>query len=157
MSKIWLSKSTFNVKNDANLSKTIFIKEYQFRPTFCYWYFLSTLIFFKTLYFLKWCPICEDSQQVWKVEFMIMNSLLKNECRNVRNIRICGLWHVEEMSAIKMCVFHKFESLLNFLFFYWEKVALIEFHNKWIHIKQGLSTDHLPTSSCPHSYWTPPN
>ena len=69
----------FCLINDANLSKTIFIKEYQFRRTFCYWYFLTTLNF-KTLYFLKWCPIFDDSQQVWKVEIKIMNSFLKNEC-----------------------------------------------------------------------------
>ena len=59
--KIWLSKSIFVVKNHWNLSQFFSIKEYQFRSTsFCYWHFLITSIF-KSLYFLKWCPIFDTS------------------------------------------------------------------------------------------------
>ena len=47
-----------------------------------------------------------DSQQVWKVEFMIMNSLLKIECRYVRNIEMCGLWHLKKCQQFNVCFSH---------------------------------------------------
>ena len=60
-SKIWLSKSIFYVKNYPNLSQFFFhwrisIQEH----IFCYWHFLIISIF-KSLYFLKWCPIFDSS------------------------------------------------------------------------------------------------
>ena len=63
-----LSESIFYVKNHRNLSQSFFLRinwysiEYQFRSTFfCYWHFLITSIEFKSLYFLKWCPIFDTS------------------------------------------------------------------------------------------------
>ena len=44
----------------------------------------------------------------------------------VRNIEMCGLCHAEEMSAIKMCVFHIFELLLNFLYFGFTNLTVSE-------------------------------
>ena len=56
----WLSKSIFYVKNYPNLSHffhwRISIQEH----IFCYWHFLITSTF-KSLYFLKWCPIFDTS------------------------------------------------------------------------------------------------
>ena len=59
--KIWLSESIFYVKNYPNLSQIYFhwrisIQEH----IFCHWHFLITSIF-KSLYFVKRCPIFDTS------------------------------------------------------------------------------------------------
>jgi len=59
--KIWLSKSNFYVEIIRIFLIFFFIEEYRFRSTFfVIWHFLITSIF-KTLYFLKWCPIFDSS------------------------------------------------------------------------------------------------
>ena len=52
IAKFWLSKSIFFVKNYRNLSKKIFIEDYDF----CYWHFFLTSVF-TPLFLLKWHPI----------------------------------------------------------------------------------------------------
>ena len=58
--EIWLSKSIFYIKIHSNISDFFFIEDYEFRSTFFYWHFLKTSIF-KSLYYLKWCPIFDSS------------------------------------------------------------------------------------------------
>ena len=56
LTKIWLSKTIFYVKNYPNLSQFIFsFKIFNPGALFCYWQFWITSIF-KSLYFLKLCP-----------------------------------------------------------------------------------------------------
>ena len=57
--KIWLSKSIFYVKNHLNLS-VFFIEEYEFKSTIfvCDIFLLASI--FKSLCFLKWCPIFDS-------------------------------------------------------------------------------------------------
>ena len=68
--KIWLSKSIFYVKIFSNASQFFFIEEYQFRSTF-----FDKLIF-KSLYFLKLCPIFDTSplHQFSKFNNFLVNS-----------------------------------------------------------------------------------
>ena len=60
-------KVNLYVKNYPNLSQFFFIGEYQFRSTFfvidIFWHFLllTFIDIFKSLYFLKWCPIFDTS------------------------------------------------------------------------------------------------
>ena len=54
-------KSISYVKNEVNFSKKKFHLRTSFHDhIFCYWHFLKTYIF-KTLHFLKWCPIFDNS------------------------------------------------------------------------------------------------
>jgi hypothetical protein len=64
--KIWLSKSIFLSKTIGIFLNFFFIEEYQFRSTFFVFYIFTFLPFliisiFKSLYFLKWCPIFDSS------------------------------------------------------------------------------------------------
>ena len=58
--KIWLSKLIFYVKNYPNLSIFFSLKSINLGAHFSYWHFLITSIF-KSLNFLKWCPIFDTS------------------------------------------------------------------------------------------------
>ena len=56
-----LSKSIFYIKNYPNLSQFFFNWRISIQEDiFCCWHFFITLIF-KSLYFLKWCPIFDSS------------------------------------------------------------------------------------------------
>ena len=58
--KIWLSKWMFYVKNNWNLSDFVSLKSTNLGAHFLLLNFLITSIF-KSLYFLKWCPIFDSS------------------------------------------------------------------------------------------------
>ena len=67
--KIWLSKSIFYVKNYPNLSQFFFHSRISiWGHIFCYWHFWITSIF-KSLHFLKWCPIFDISQSTQFLKF----------------------------------------------------------------------------------------
>ena len=75
--EIWLSKSIFYIKNLPNLSDFF---------SFCYWHFLITTIF-KSLYFLKWCPIFDSSPllQFSKFNNFIWLQLIRFLAKNISN------------------------------------------------------------------------
>ena len=73
--KIWLSKSIFNVKNHRNLSQFFFwLKNTKLGAHFLILTFFDN-INFKSLYFLKWCPIFDSSPLL---QFSKFNNLAKN-------------------------------------------------------------------------------
>ena len=73
-------KFNFNVKNYPKLSQFFFHWEILIQEhNFCYWHFLITSTF-KSLYFLKWCPVFDTSPStqfskfnnfLWACQFLV--------------------------------------------------------------------------------------